>query len=222
LQSQNDTLRQGNNEKLNAKYIEIENKLFVAERDIQSYVAQIEQERLKTKKLQQDFESMDTIMKQGATDKAAISESSMQSMMLKNQKLESKLKDLESAKKDNHELKVARDKQQAEFKALYEDKQRLYEEIMALKEQVSTARSETKEKLMVIQFVEKDKASLEQQLTQVKKDMAQLEVVRSDLNKKALVLEQKLETAEANLIHANTSASNDKQSLEKQLKEAQT
>mmetsp|Transcript_41497 Transcript_41497/g.63339 ORF Transcript_41497/g.63339 Transcript_41497/m.63339 type:complete len:164 (-) Transcript_41497:1979-2470(-) len=163
---------------------------------------------------------MDTIMKQGATDKAAISESSMQSMMLKNQKLESKLKDLESAKKDNHELKVARDKQQAEFKALYEDKQRLYEEIMALKEQVSTARSETKEKLMVIQFVEKDKASLEQQLTQVKKDMAQLEVVRSDLNKKALVLEQKLETAEANLIHANTSASNDKQSLEKQLKEA--
>jgi len=33
LQSQNDTLRNCNEEKLNAKYIEIENKLFVAERD---------------------------------------------------------------------------------------------------------------------------------------------------------------------------------------------
>ena len=84
LQSQNDTLRNCNEEKLNAKYIEIENKLFVAERDNQSLKAQIEQEKQKTKKIQADFIEMESIIKQGQSDKQTISENSVQAMMLKN------------------------------------------------------------------------------------------------------------------------------------------
>ena len=67
---------------------------------------------------------------------------------MKCSKLESKLRDLDQVRTDNHELKNLRDKQQQEFKSLYEDKQKLYQEIMALKDSVSLARSETKEKIL--------------------------------------------------------------------------
>ena len=39
---------------------------------------------------------------------------------------------------------------QIEIKSVYEAKQKLYEEIMSLKEQISQSRSETKEKLMSV------------------------------------------------------------------------
>lgn len=40
---------------------------------------------------------------------------------------------------------------------LYQDKQTLFEEIMQLKDQISQAKSETKEKIMSISFIEKEK-----------------------------------------------------------------
>ena len=46
---------------------------------------------------------------------------------------------------------------------------------MALKDQVSTARQETKEKIMSIQFVEKEKSMLEQQLEEKKEAIKKLE-----------------------------------------------
>ena len=89
-------------------------------------------------------------IKEGESTSKAISDGSTQAMFLKNQKLESKVRDLEHFKKECHELKVSRDKQQVEFKTLYEDKQKLYGDIMDLKDQVSQERSETKEKIMSI------------------------------------------------------------------------
>ncbi len=55
-------------------------------------------------------------------------------MVMKNQKLESKLRDLEIVKTEQKEMKTQRDKQQVEFKELYDSKQKLYEDIMALKD----------------------------------------------------------------------------------------
>jgi hypothetical protein len=71
-------------------------------------------------------------------------------MVLKNQKLENRIRELESVKKDNHEIKASREKQQMEFKTLYEDKQKLYQDIMDLKDQVANERSETKQKIVTI------------------------------------------------------------------------
>ena len=70
--------------------------------------------------------------------------------MLKNSKLEQRIQDMDVIRRENHELKAQREKQQNEVKAIYEDKQRLFEDIMKLKDQLSAARSETKEKLMSI------------------------------------------------------------------------
>lgn len=42
--------------------------------------------------------------------------------MISNKKLEVKLRDLDHTKNDNKELKYQRDKQQQEFKALYDEK----------------------------------------------------------------------------------------------------
>ena len=81
-----------------------------------------------------DFAEMENIISQGHSDKQAINDHTLQSMMLKNQKLEHKIKDIETVKRENVELKAAREKHQAEFNALWEDKQRLYEEIIPLKE----------------------------------------------------------------------------------------
>lgn len=82
------------------------------------------------------------------SDKKAINDNSLQAMMLKNQKLEAKIRDLEHLKKEITEIKSQRDKQQMEFKTMYDSKQKLYEDIMALKDQISSARQETKEKIM--------------------------------------------------------------------------
>mgnify|MGYP000323964561 FL=1 len=79
-----------------------------------------------------------------------MSQNTIQSMILKNQKLEGKLKDMDLLKRELQDIKSQRDKQQHEFKLLHEDKQKLYEDIMALKDQISTARAETKEKIIAI------------------------------------------------------------------------
>ena len=55
---------------------------------------------------------MITTIKDGESDQKAMSENSFQAMLLKNQKLEAKLRELDNIKKDNHELKAQRDKQQ--------------------------------------------------------------------------------------------------------------
>ena len=157
LQSQNDVLKTGNQEIINAKYMELENKLFETEKENNSLKGQIEQEKMKNKKLIQDFDQMVGTIQTGESNAKALTDSSTQQTILKNQKLEQKLRDVEHVKKENQELKVSRDKQQTEFKTLYEDKQKLYEDIMNFKDQVSAARSETKEKIMSIQFLEKEK-----------------------------------------------------------------
>ena len=167
LQSQNDVLKSGNQEMINAKYLELENKLFETEKEANSLKGQIEQEKLKNKKLIQDFDQMVGTIQTGESNAKAISDGNMQQMILKNQKLEQKIRDMEHVKKENQELKVSRDKQQSEFKSLYEDKQKLYEEIMNLKDQVSASRSETKEKIMSIQFLEKEKNLLQKQVDEI-------------------------------------------------------
>ena len=112
-------------------------------------------------------------------------------MILKNQKLEQKVRDLEHFKKESHELKVSRDKQQVEFKTLYEDKQKLYGEIMDLKEQVTKSRSETKEKIMSIQFVEKEKQMLQTQIEELQKTIKKHEVDVYKLQNQVRSLESK-------------------------------
>ena len=84
MQSQNDTLRSGNKEMINAKYIELENRLFEAERNGQSLQSQVEQEKGKNKKLVNDFEQMVSVIKEGDADKKAINDNSLQAMVVKN------------------------------------------------------------------------------------------------------------------------------------------
>lgn len=111
LQSQNDTIRKGNSEAINTKYIELENRVFDAERKNKSLEQQIEQERQKNKKLINDFDQMTNMMKEGETESKTIKDNSIQTMVLKNQKLESKVRELEGARNENKDLKVTRDKQ---------------------------------------------------------------------------------------------------------------
>jgi len=112
LQSQNDTLRKGNQEAINTKYIELENRVFDAERKNKSLQSQIEQEKAKNKKLLNDFDQMTNMIKDGESEQKSISDNGLQAMMIKNQKLEVKLRELENIKKENKELKNSRDKQQ--------------------------------------------------------------------------------------------------------------
>ena len=82
---------------------------------------------------------------------------------------------IEYLKKEAHELKAARDKQQTEFKLLYQDKQKLFEEIMILKDQVAQAKSETKEKIVSMQFIEKEKSGLQTHIDSLKQQVKTLE-----------------------------------------------
>jgi len=111
LQSQNDTLRKGNQEAITTKYIELENRVFDAERKNKSLQSQIEQEKAKNKKLLNDFDQMTNMIKDGESEQKSISDNGLQAMMIKNQKLEVKLRELENIKKENKELKNSRDKQ---------------------------------------------------------------------------------------------------------------
>ena len=80
-----------------------------------------------------------------------------------------KLKELEQLRRDNHELKAQREKQQVEFKELYESKQELYEKIMAVNDQLAKSKSETKEKILSLQFTEKEKDVMATSLEDLKK-----------------------------------------------------
>ena len=91
------------------------------------------------------------------------------------------MKDIEYLKKEAHELKQARDKQQTEFKLLYQDKQKLFEEIMTLKDSVSLAKSETKEKIVSMSFIEKEKASIQTHLDTLKAEVKKLETEVGEL-----------------------------------------
>ena len=192
LQSQNDVLKTGNQEIINAKYMELENKLFETEKENNSLNGQIEQEKLKNKKLIQDFDQMVGTIQTGESNAKALTDSSTQQTILKNQKLEQKLRDVEHVKKENQELKVSRDKQQTEFKTLYEDKQKLYEDIMNFKDQVSAARSETKEKIMSIQFLEKEKHLLQKQVDEIQAQMKNQDDMNQQLQNTSRSLESKL------------------------------
>ena len=103
---------------------------------------------------------MTSVLEKGESDQKAISDSSAQAMIVKNQKLEGKIRDLEGIRRENADHKAAREKHQGEVKALFEEKQKLYEDIMALKDQISQARGDTKEKLLSIGYLEADKARL--------------------------------------------------------------
>ena len=86
--------------------------------------------------------------------------------MVKNQTLENKIKEYETLIHDHSSLKNQYDKQSAETQIIHQDKQKLYEEIMALKDLVSMAKSETKEKILTIQFIEKEKDNIRENLDQ--------------------------------------------------------
>lgn len=61
-------------------------------------------------------------MKDDSSDKKASNDSNLQAMVMKNQKLEAKLRDMEVLQKEIKEMKTQRDKQQVEFKELYDSK----------------------------------------------------------------------------------------------------
>ena len=84
-------LRSGNEQSLNAKYIELENKVFETERLNISLNAQVDQEKKKNKKILNDFDQVTTMIKTNDSDSKAISDNSLQAMLIKNQKLEVKL-----------------------------------------------------------------------------------------------------------------------------------
>ena len=50
-------------------------------------------------------------MTQGGAEQKEFSDKNYQAMVLQNQKLESKIKDLDQLRRDNHELKASREKQ---------------------------------------------------------------------------------------------------------------
>lgn len=65
---------------------------------------------------------MTSMMKDDSSDKKASNDSNLQAMVMKNQKLEAKLRDMEVLQKEIKEMKTQRDKQQVEFKELYDSK----------------------------------------------------------------------------------------------------
>lgn len=62
---------------MNAKYIELENKVFEAERSNNSISAQLEQEKTKNKKLINDFEQMTNMIKEDKSDKKSMNDNSL-------------------------------------------------------------------------------------------------------------------------------------------------
>lgn len=87
----------------------------------------LEQEKAKNKKLQLDFDQMVGSFQTQDSDTKQIKDNTVQTLILKNQKLEVQIKETDNFKKEIEELKLLRDKQQQEFKFLYEDKQKLFE-----------------------------------------------------------------------------------------------
>lgn len=136
------------------------------------------------------------MIKEGESEQKSISESGLQAMMLKNQKLEARLRELEGTRNENKELKVSRDKQQQEFKIMFDEKQKLFEDIMALKDQVAQARSETKEKIMSIGFLEKEKGMLQAQIEEHKESIKKLDAEIQELQNSNRQFESKLVLSE--------------------------
>lgn len=93
LNSQNEMLKNGNQEAINAKYIELENKLLEVQMKNNSFEQQLEMEKQKNKKLMSDFEQMSNVIDQGETDKKQISENGMHALEIKCKKLEAKIRD---------------------------------------------------------------------------------------------------------------------------------
>ena len=126
LQSQNETLREGNQEAINAKYIELENGQLAQQKEVIMLKEILEQERNKNRKIVEDFDKMTEVMEEGSAESKAAMQQTQQAVVVKmtqqNQKLETKVRDLEHVKKEYHELKTNRDKQQAEMKSLFEEK----------------------------------------------------------------------------------------------------
>tara|TARA_B110000285_G_C14587236_1_gene364755 strand:+ start:46 stop:285 length:240 start_codon:yes stop_codon:yes gene_type:complete len=77
-----------------------------AERAKNSITLQLEQEKNKNKKLIADFDQMTSMMKDDTSDKKASVDSNLQAMVLKNQKLEAKLRDMEVLQKEIGEIKT--------------------------------------------------------------------------------------------------------------------
>ena len=126
LQSQNETLKEGNQEAINAKYIELENGQLEAQKEVIMLKEKLEQERNKNKKIVEDFDQMTAVLEEGSAESKAAMQQTQQAVVVRmtqqNQKLETKVRDLEHVKKENHELKTNRDKQQTEMKSLFEEK----------------------------------------------------------------------------------------------------
>ena len=79
---------------------------------------------------------------------------------------------------------------------MFDEKQKLFEDIMALKDQVSSARSETKEKLLSIGFLEKEKVMLQGQIEEHKESIKKLNSEAQSLQNSNRQFESKLALAE--------------------------
>ena len=73
-------LKNGNQESINAKYIELENSLLEQQMKNNSLEQQIEMEKEKNKKIMSDFDQMSTVIDQGESDKKQISDGTFNSL----------------------------------------------------------------------------------------------------------------------------------------------
>lgn len=122
LQMQNETLREGNQETINAKYIELENKVLDLQKDNNKLTQTLELERNQKKKIVEDFDTMTAVLEEGNAESKEKMQQSQQHTIVQMKKLENKVKDMEVFKKECNELKTNRDKQQTEIKSLFEEK----------------------------------------------------------------------------------------------------
>jgi hypothetical protein len=68
-------LKNGNQESINAKYIELENSLLETSMKNNSLESQLEMEKTKNRKLMDDFDQMSNVIDQGESEKKEISDS---------------------------------------------------------------------------------------------------------------------------------------------------
>ena len=86
---------------------------------------------------------------------------------------------------------------------------------MSLKDQISTSRSETKEKILTIQFMEKEKAMLEKQVTDSNKQCFKFESEVQEAQNQTRQFESKLQLAEASIENLKTQHGEDKDKFER-------
>ena len=136
-------------------------------------------------------------------------------MMLKSQKLEGRIRELETIEGENQELKKTREKLQSEMKNMYAERQKLNNDIISLQEELQAARKDSKQKLLQLQSLQKDymgeKVVLQGQIHEhqekIKNLNAEIQLLKSSYGK----FNSKLESFERQYEHLQKKHEQDKQ-----------